>query len=53
MLERSVFDEVGLFEHTIDGRSEDTDLFVRIEKAGIPAWYAPAAWFTTGRPRSG
>jgi glycosyltransferase involved in cell wall biosynthesis len=50
MLERSVFDEVGLFEHTIDGRSEDTDLFVRMEKAGIPAWYAPAAVVHHGTP---
>jgi glycosyltransferase involved in cell wall biosynthesis len=43
MLQQTVFDEVGSFEQTIDGRSEDTDLFVRIEEAGIPAWYAPTA----------
>jgi hypothetical protein len=43
LLERSVFDEVGLFRNTLDGRGEDTDLFVRIETAGIPAWFWPAA----------
>ncbi|HEX5102880.1 MAG TPA: glycosyltransferase family 2 protein [Pirellulaceae bacterium] len=43
MIERTVFDEVGLFETAIDGRGEDTDLFVRIERAGIAAWYFPQA----------
>jgi GT2 family glycosyltransferase len=43
MIERSVFDEVGAFERTISGRGEDTDLFSRIERAGIPAWYMPRA----------
>jgi hypothetical protein len=27
----------------VDGRGEDTDLFSRIERAGIPAWYFPGA----------
>jgi glycosyltransferase involved in cell wall biosynthesis len=43
MIERKVFDEVGAFQRTVHGRGEDTDLFSRIEKAGIPAWYLPAA----------
>jgi len=43
IIERSVFDEVGVFERTVDGRGEDTDLFSRIERAGILAWYFPAA----------
>jgi glycosyltransferase involved in cell wall biosynthesis len=43
MIERSVFDEVGVFERTVDGRGEDTDLFSRIEQAGIAAWYFPSA----------
>src|SRR4029077_6323632 len=43
MIERSVFDEVGVFERTVDGRGEDTDLFSRIERAGIAAWYFPGA----------
>src|SRR5437868_2502578 len=33
MIERTVFDEVGMFERTVDGRGEDTDLFSRIERA--------------------
>jgi glycosyltransferase involved in cell wall biosynthesis len=43
MIERSVFDEVGVFQTAIDGRGEDTDLFERIERAGIESWYLPAA----------
>jgi hypothetical protein len=43
MIERTVFDEVGVFERTVDGRGEDTDLFSRIERAGIAAWYVPTA----------
>jgi GT2 family glycosyltransferase len=43
MIERSVFDEVGVFQTAIDGRGEDTDLFERIERAGIESWYFPAA----------
>jgi glycosyltransferase involved in cell wall biosynthesis len=43
MIERRVFEEVGLFERTVSGRGEDTDLFSRIERAGIAAWYLPAA----------
>ncbi len=43
IVERTVFDEVGIFERTVDGRGEDTDLFSRIEQAGIAAWYFPSA----------
>ena len=43
MIERSVFDEVGTFHTAIDGRGEDTDLFERIERAGIESWYFPGA----------
>ncbi len=43
MIERTVFDQVGVFQRTIHGRGEDTDLFTRIEAAGIEAWYLPAA----------
>jgi glycosyltransferase involved in cell wall biosynthesis len=43
MIERSVFDEVGVFLRTVSGRGEDTDLFSRIERAGITGWYIPTA----------
>ena len=43
MIERTVFEEVGLFERTLSGRGEDTDLFWRIERAGIASWYIPTA----------
>jgi hypothetical protein len=43
MIERTVFDRIGVFERTVDGRGEDTDLFSRIERAGIAAWYIPTA----------
>jgi len=43
MIERSVFEQVGVFERTVSGRGEDTDLFSRIERAEIAAWYFPAA----------
>jgi glycosyltransferase involved in cell wall biosynthesis len=43
MVEASVFQEVGSFARTINGRGEDTDLFTRIDRAGIAAWYFPRA----------
>ncbi len=43
MIERSVFDEVGVFLRTVSGRGEDTDLFSRIERAEIASWYIPTA----------
>jgi cellulose synthase/poly-beta-1,6-N-acetylglucosamine synthase-like glycosyltransferase len=43
MVERGVFDEVGVFRWVLHGRGEDTDLFKRIEQARIAAWYLPGA----------
>jgi glycosyltransferase involved in cell wall biosynthesis len=43
MIERSIFSEVGVFERTVDGRGEDTDLFNRIERVGIASWFFPTA----------
>lgn len=43
MIERSVFEQVGVFERTVSGRGEDTDLFSRIERSGIASWYLPTA----------
>lgn len=43
LVQRSVFDEVGMFEQAIDGRGEDTDLYERIQRAGIDCWYLPTA----------
>jgi glucosyl-dolichyl phosphate glucuronosyltransferase len=43
MVERTVFEQIGAFERTVNGRGEDPDLFSRIEQAGIAAWYWPAA----------
>src|SRR5262245_16103709 len=43
MIERSVLDEVGKFGATIEGRGEELELFARIERAGIDAWYIPTA----------
>jgi glycosyltransferase involved in cell wall biosynthesis len=42
MVERTVFDEVGLFNESIR-RGEDTDLYRRTRAAGLAAWYLPAA----------
>jgi GT2 family glycosyltransferase len=43
MLARSAFERVGVFQQSIAGRGEDTDLFERLERAGIPSWYVPTA----------
>jgi hypothetical protein len=43
LLERSVFERVGMFQRSIAGRGEDTDLFERLQRAGIPSWYVPTA----------
>jgi glycosyltransferase involved in cell wall biosynthesis len=51
MIERSVFDDVGIFQTTVHGRGEDTDLFVRIERAGIASWYIPTAVIQHVTPR--
>lgn len=42
MVHRSVFAEIGGFDE-ICSRGEDTDLFVRMYKAGVEAWYSPDA----------
>jgi GT2 family glycosyltransferase len=43
MLARTAFERVGMFQRSIAGRGEDTDLFERLERAGIPSWYVPTA----------
>lgn len=43
MIERTVFEQIGVFERTVNGRGEDTELFSRIERASIAAWYMPSA----------
>lgn len=43
MLHRSVFEEVGLFDESFAVRHEDTDLFCRMWRRSIEAWYVPAA----------
>lgn len=43
MVERSVFDQIGQFETAIEGRGEDADLFERLQRARIDAWYIPTA----------
>ncbi len=43
MLHNSVFEEVGLFNETLNTRGEDTELFIRIHARGIETWYTPAA----------
>lgn len=43
MLHRSVFQQVGAFDETFAVRSEDTDLFCRMWRAGVDAWYVPTA----------
>jgi len=43
MIHRQVFEQIGLFDDAFRLRNEDTELFLRIEKAGIAGWYNPAA----------
>jgi GT2 family glycosyltransferase len=43
MLHRSVFEQVGLFDEAFAVRAEDTDLFCRMWRAGVEAWYVPGA----------
>lgn len=43
MLQRSVFDRVGLFNEACNLRAEDTELFHRLRVAGIASWYVPTA----------
>ncbi len=41
LIERSVFDEIGMFDEKLLYGGEDLDLFRRMQAAGIEAWYAP------------
>ncbi len=43
MVHRRVFEQVGLFDERCADRGEDTDLFLRIHRAGIASWYEPGA----------
>jgi GT2 family glycosyltransferase len=43
LIHRSVFADVGGFDEKIVIRGEDSDLFERIDAAGIEAWYTPNA----------
>lgn len=43
LVHRSVFDEVGIFDESMVNSGEDTDLYRRIEAAGIEAWFTPGA----------
>jgi GT2 family glycosyltransferase len=43
MLARSAIERVGMFQRSIAGRGEDTDLFERLERAGTASWYVPTA----------
>jgi GT2 family glycosyltransferase len=43
MIHHRVFEQIGLFDDAFRLRNEDTELFLRIQKAGITGWYNPAA----------
>ncbi len=43
LLNRSVIEEVGVFDVRLKDGGEDADLFRRIRGAGYEAWYTPAA----------
>ncbi len=43
MLHRSIFETIGGFDQRFHARNEDTDLFLRMHRRGIAAWYEPAA----------
>jgi GT2 family glycosyltransferase len=42
LVHRSVFERVGRFDESLQ-RGEDTDLFIRMRRAGIECWYTPEA----------
>jgi GT2 family glycosyltransferase len=52
MLHRSVFEQVGAFNELFAVRAEDTDLFCRMWRAGIEAWYLPNAIVHHVTPRA-
>jgi glycosyltransferase involved in cell wall biosynthesis len=43
MVHKSVFARIGLFDMKYNQRGEDTDLFLRMHAASIPAWFTPEA----------
>lgn len=43
MLRREVFDRIGFFDEAVGNRGEDTDLYRRMQRAGLSVWYAPRA----------
>ena len=43
MVERSVFDEVGMFDARMVDRGEDTEFFLRLLNRGIDGWFTPTA----------
>lgn len=43
LIHRSVFDEIGLYDEDLHEGGEDTDLYRRMRRAGIEAWYTPDA----------
>ncbi|TWT90241.1 putative glycosyltransferase EpsH [Pseudobythopirellula maris] len=43
MIDRGVFDHVGLFDTDLEIGGEDADLYRRIRAAGYEAWYTPKA----------
>jgi glycosyltransferase involved in cell wall biosynthesis len=43
LVHRSIFDQVGGFDESLQRGGEDTELFSRLMAANIDAWYAPRA----------
>jgi glycosyltransferase involved in cell wall biosynthesis len=43
LIERTIFDEVGLFDESIGARHEDTNLYRRAAAQGIHGWFVPTA----------
>ena len=43
LIHASVFEEIGRFDPAYHQRGEDTDLFLRMLRAGIDGWYTPTA----------
>lgn len=43
MIRRSLLEELGGFDEAFLNRSEDTDLFLRLHRAGNESWYVPTA----------
>jgi glycosyltransferase involved in cell wall biosynthesis len=43
LIQKTVFDEIGVFDPAFHQRGEDTNLFLRMLNAGINGWYTPAA----------